>query len=105
MDLVARLSSSGVRSLLDVPIGTLGGACVTGWITSAFDTFAFALSKIDCSMLISLFDLSLVALFKACWQAAIAFMSLSFADTDGLVIRLCWNCTVSLNLSLFVALI
>ena len=54
-------------------------------------------------MLISLLDVSLVALFKAFWHAAIAFMSLSVADTEGFVILLCWNCTVSLNLSLFVA--
>jgi hypothetical protein len=58
----------------------------------------------DLSMLISLLDVSFVALIKACWHAAIALISLSFGDTDGFVIRLCWKCTVSLNRSLLVAL-
>ena len=68
------------------------------------DTCSLALLRTACNMLMSLLDLSLDELLMACWHAAIAFMSLSFGDTVGFVILLCWNCTVSLNLSLFVDL-
>ena len=103
MDRVVRLSSCcGCKPA--VFFCTLRSDCSSSGCTFSHVTCSLALLRIACNMLISLFDCSFVALFSPCWHAAMAFMSLSFGETVGFVICLCWNCTVSLSLSLLVDL-
>ena len=65
MDLVVRLSSSCGCDLLVVFVCTLGSDCLTCGSIASPDTFSLAVLRIDCNMLISLLDVSFVALCNA----------------------------------------
>ena len=104
MDLVVCMSAGAMG------LSTLGAGCVSGagvWSgVTLFVSFGAlqilsasrCMSRMSCSA--SMLSMPLMALA----QSASAFMILSCGVTLGFVIRLCWNCTVSLNRSLLVSL-
>jgi len=102
MDLVMRMFGGGVS------LSTLGAGCTLGIAGCCGMSASLSPSVSDCVMRcmsrkswdVSMFSIPLMALA----QSASACISLSCGVTVGLVMCLCWNCTVSLNLSLFVSL-
>jgi len=102
MDLVMRMFVGGTS------LSTLGAGCTLGIYGCCGSSVSSASAVSVCVMRwmslkswdVSMFSIPLMALA----QSASACMSLSCGVTVGLVMSLCWNCTVSLNLSLVVSL-